>query len=61
MGLRPTYMDENRGERSVTMEPAWDGEDRAYSGFVEAVSEFGLGRVFWTNLCCAIRPCGMVW
>ena len=33
--------------RSLTMVPAWDGEDRAYSGFVEAADEFGLGRVFW--------------
>jgi hypothetical protein len=28
------------------MEAAWNGEDRAYSGSVEAVSEFGLGCVF---------------
>jgi len=38
------------------MEPAWDGKGRAYSGLVEAADEFGLGRVYWTNLCCAIRP-----
>ena len=38
---------------SVIIERALDGKGRAYSGLVEAVSEFGLGCVFWTNLCSA--------
>ena len=36
--------------------PARNDEGRAYSGSVEAVDEFGLGCVFWTNLCGAIHP-----
>jgi hypothetical protein len=56
MGLRPTHMDENRFEPGVTIERAQDGEGRPYSGSVEAVDEFGLGSVFWTNLCSAIHP-----
>jgi len=43
------------------MKRALDGEGRAYSGSVEAVSEFGLGCVLWTNLCSAIHPCGLDW
>ena len=47
MGLRSTYRDENRIElRAFTIELAWNGEGRGYSGSVEAVDEFGLGCVF---------------
>jgi hypothetical protein len=47
MGLRPTYRYENRIElQAFTIELAWNGEGRGYSGSVEAVSEFGLGSVF---------------
>ena len=47
MGLRSTYRDENRIELdAITIELAWNGEDRGNSGSVEAVSEFGLGCVF---------------
>ena len=45
IGLRSTYRDENRFEpRGVTIDLAWNGEDRAYSGFVEA------GRRVWSGL-----------
>jgi hypothetical protein len=57
MGLRPTNMDENRIEPRVTLERPLNG--RAYSGSVEAVSEFGLGCMFWTNLCSAIHASGL--
>ena len=47
MGLRSTYRDENRFEpRAFMIDVAWNGEDRDYSGFVEAEEEFGLGSVF---------------
>ena len=47
MGLRPTHRDENRIKpRAFTIELAWNGKDRGYSGSVEAVEEFGLGCVF---------------
>jgi hypothetical protein len=47
MGLRSTHRDENRMERrAFTIDLAWNGDDRGYSGSVEAVSEFGLGCVF---------------
>ena len=49
MGLRPTHRDENRFEpRAITIGLAWNGKDRADSGSVEAVREFGLG--------CVIEP-----
>jgi len=59
MGFRPTYMDENWRERG-TIERARNGEGRAYSGLVEAVEEFGLGCVLWTNLYDACHL-GMDW
>ena len=47
MGLRSTYRYENLIElQAFTIEVAWNGEDRDNSGSVEAVDEFGLGRVF---------------
>jgi hypothetical protein len=47
MGLRPTHRDENRIKpRAFTIELAWNGKDRGYSGSVEADDEFGLGCVF---------------
>ena len=47
MGLRSTYRDENRFEpRGFRIDSAWNGEDRDYSGFVDAEEEFGLGFVF---------------
>ena len=55
-------MDENRfAAQRFTIERALDGEGRPYSGSVEAVDEFGLGCVFWTNLCRAIHPLGQDW
>jgi hypothetical protein len=47
MDLRSTYGDENRfGPGHFRIELAWNGEDRAYSGAIEAVDEFGQGCVF---------------
>jgi hypothetical protein len=47
MGLRPTYMDENRVESGrFTIWWALEGKGRGKSGSVEAVSELGLGCVF---------------
>jgi hypothetical protein len=47
MDLRSTYGDENRFEpRGFRIDLAWNGEGRDDSGSVEAVDEFGLGRVF---------------
>ena len=58
MGLRPTHMDENRLEPKRYHQTARNGEGRADSGSVEAVYEFGLGSVIWTNLCSAIHSQG---
>jgi hypothetical protein len=61
MGLRPTFMDEKRGE-SKPYDGTGVGRRRPSLLWIfEAADEFGLGRVFGTNLCCAIRPCGTVW
>jgi hypothetical protein len=46
MDLRSTHMDENRFAPERVGSSGVDGEGRGYSGFVEAVSEFGLGCVF---------------
>jgi hypothetical protein len=47
MGLRSTHKDENRFDpRAFTMELAWNGKGRNDPGAVEAVIEFGPGRVF---------------
>jgi hypothetical protein len=47
MGLRSTYRYENRIELQYsTIKLAGNGEGRGYSGWVEAVAEFGLGCVF---------------
>ena len=47
MDLRSTYRDENRFDpRGFRIDLAWNGEGRDDSGSVEAVDEFGLGRVF---------------
>jgi hypothetical protein len=47
MGLRPTHQDENHFQpRAFTIELAWNGEGRNDPGAVEAVIEFGPGRVF---------------
>jgi len=55
MGLWPTHRDENRFEpRAFTIDLAWNGEDRGYSGFIEADDEFGLGCVF-EPICVAPR------
>jgi hypothetical protein len=44
MGLRPTEVDENGAEEKMTKERNGRGQNR--SGDVEAVREFGPGRVF---------------
>ena len=45
--------------RKCRIGPARNGKDRADSGCVEAAEEFGLGCVFWTNLCDAVRRTGL--
>jgi hypothetical protein len=55
MGLRPTYMDENRFESGqFTIWWALDGKGRGNSGSVEAVVGVWPGLRVWTNLCRAI-------
>jgi len=59
MGLRPTYMNENRSAVKGVGCTGGDGKDRGYSGSVEAAEEFGLGCVF-EPICVAPPALGLV-